>query len=194
MDGALSQEEIDALLTGVDGMKRSIVVTTYGHGKKIDRIAVSTFESSSVNSYRDDQTENAKTYCAMINALEFSGDKWVFARLVSENVPFYLRDLLANESFTEMILALDDRSLQKVFREVDSQELVKALKKCTEAVMEKCFKNMSSRASKMLKEDMEYMGPVRLNDVEEAQKKILCIIRDLEDTGQIVIARCGDGR
>ena len=189
MDGALSQAEINALLSGVDGgnMKRSVVVTAYGHGKVIDRIAVSTFENSSANSYRDDQNENAKTYCGMINALEFSGDKWVIARLIPENSPVYLSDLLHSESFLDLILILDNRSLQKVFREVDNQELAKALKKCTEAVMEKCFKNMSSRASKMLKEDMEYMGPVRQKDVEEAHKRILSIIRHLEDTGEIVI-------
>ena len=187
MDGALSQEEIDALLTGVDNMKRSVVVTAYGHDKVIDQIAVSTFESSSMNSYRDDQNENANTYCAMINALELNDGKWVLAKLVSENTPFSPWDLLPGGSFSEMILALNDRSLQKVFRELDSLKLAKALKKCSEPVLEKAFKNMSSRASKTLKEDMEYMGAVRLKDIEEAQEKILSVIRHLENTGEIVL-------
>jgi flagellar motor switch protein FliG len=77
-------------------------------------------------------------------------------------------------------------------REVDSQELAKALKSVDSEVQDKIFKNMSKRAAGMLKEDMEYMGPVRLKDVEEAQQKIVSIIRHLEDTGEIVVARAGE--
>jgi flagellar motor switch protein FliG len=75
---------------------------------------------------------------------------------------------------------------------VDSQELAKALKSVDSEVQDKIFKNMSKRAASMLKEDMEYMGPVRLKDVEEAQQKIVSIIRHLEDTGEIVVARAGE--
>jgi flagellar motor switch protein FliG len=87
---------------------------------------------------------------------------------------------------------LDDRAIQKVLREVDSQELAKALKSVDTEVQDKIFRNMSKRAAGMLKEDMEYMGPVRLKDVEEAQQKIVSIIRHLEDTGEIVVARAGE--
>jgi flagellar motor switch protein FliG len=77
-------------------------------------------------------------------------------------------------------------------REVDSQELAKALKSVDTEVQDKIFRNMSKRAAGMLKEDMEYMGPIRLKDVEEAQQKIVSIIRHLEDTGEIVVARSGE--
>jgi flagellar motor switch protein FliG len=92
----------------------------------------------------------------------------------------------------EDIVMLDDRAIQKVLREVDSQELAKALKSVDTEVQDKIFRNMSKRAAGMLKEDMEYMGPVRLKDVEEAQQKIVSIIRHLEDTGEIVVARAGE--
>jgi len=92
----------------------------------------------------------------------------------------------------EDIVMLDDRAIQKVLREVDSQELAKALKSVDSEVQDKIYKNMSKRAAGMLKEDMEYMGPVRLKDVEEAQQKIVSIIRHLEDTGEIVVARAGE--
>jgi flagellar motor switch protein FliG len=92
----------------------------------------------------------------------------------------------------EDIVMLDDRAIQKVMREVDSQELAKALKSVDSEVQDKIFKNMSKRAANMLKEDMEYMGPVRLKDVEESQQKIVSIIRHLEDTGEIVVARVGE--
>jgi flagellar motor switch protein FliG len=77
-------------------------------------------------------------------------------------------------------------------REVDSQELAKALKSVDSQVQDKIVKNIAKRAAGMLKEDMEYMGPVRLKDVEEAQQKIVSIIRHLEDTGEIVVARAGE--
>jgi flagellar motor switch protein FliG len=92
----------------------------------------------------------------------------------------------------EDIVMLDDRAIQKVMREVDSQELAKALKSVDAEVQDKIFRNMSKRAAGMLKEDMEFMGPIRLKDVEEAQQKIVSIIRHLEDTGEIVVARSGE--
>ena len=92
----------------------------------------------------------------------------------------------------EDIVMLDDRAIQKVLREVDTQELAKALKSVDTEVQDKIFRNMSKRAAAMLKEDMEYMGPVRLKDVEESQQKIVSVIRRLEDSGEIVIARSSD--
>jgi|GEM_PF-2084916 len=90
------------------------------------------------------------------------------------------------------IVMLDDHAIQKLMREVDSLELTKALKGVGSEVKNKFLKNMSKRAACMLKEDMEYMGPVRLSDVEEAQSKIIAICRHLEETGEIIIARAGD--
>jgi len=92
----------------------------------------------------------------------------------------------------EDVVMLDDRAIQKVMREIDSQELAKSLKSVDSEVQAKFFNNMSKRAASMLKEDMEYMGPIRLKDVEEAQLKIVSIIRHLEECGEIVIARAGE--
>ncbi|PKM80840.1 MAG: flagellar motor switch protein FliG [Firmicutes bacterium HGW-Firmicutes-14] len=91
----------------------------------------------------------------------------------------------------EDIVQLDDRSIQQVLREVDSKDLGLALKGTNEEVAAKVQKNMSKRAADMLKEDMEYMGPVRLRDVEDAQQRIVNVIRKLEEAGEIVIARGG---
>jgi flagellar motor switch protein FliG len=92
----------------------------------------------------------------------------------------------------EDVIGLDDRSLQRVLREVDIKDLSLALKGATEELRQKFFKNMSKRASEMLLEDMQFMGPVRVRDVEEAQQKIVNVIRALEDAGEIVIARGGE--
>ena len=91
----------------------------------------------------------------------------------------------------EDILMLDDRSIQRVLREVENSELAVALKNANEEVQNVIFNNMSTRLVDMIKEDMEYMGPVRLKDVEEAQQKIVNIIRKLEDSAEIVISRGG---
>lgn len=91
----------------------------------------------------------------------------------------------------EDIVIIDDRSVQRVLREVESQDLALALKGSSDEVTQKIFSNMSTRASDMLKEDIEFMGPVRLRDVEEAQQRIVNIIRRLEETGEIVVARGG---
>ncbi|MGI6486846.1 MAG: flagellar motor switch protein FliG [Syntrophothermaceae bacterium] len=91
----------------------------------------------------------------------------------------------------EDIVAIDDRSIQRVLREIESQDLALALKGASEEVERKLYNNMSKRASEMLKEDIEFMGPVRLRDVEEAQQRVVNVIRKLEEAGEIVVARGG---
>jgi len=91
----------------------------------------------------------------------------------------------------EDIVLLDDRGIQLVLREVETKDLALALKGTSEEVNTKILGNMSSRAASMLKEDMQFMGPVRLREVEDAQQKIVKIIRKLEEAGAIVISRGG---
>ena len=92
----------------------------------------------------------------------------------------------------EDIMRLDDRSLQRILRDVDLKELSLALKGATEELKTKFFKNMSKRAAEMLQEDMDFMGPVRVKDVEEAQQKVVNVVRSLEEQGEIVIASGGE--
>jgi flagellar motor switch protein FliG len=89
----------------------------------------------------------------------------------------------------EDIIHLDDRSIQRVLREVDTKDLALSLKGSNTDVQEKIFRNMSERATTMLKDDMDYMGPVRAKDVQEKQTFIVSIIRALEGTGEIVVSR-----
>lgn len=91
----------------------------------------------------------------------------------------------------EDIVSLDNRSIQRFLREVDNNDLALALKGSSEDVSKVIFANMSKRLQDMIKEDMQFMGPVRLRDVEEAQQKIVNIIRRLEDAGEIIISRGG---
>jgi flagellar motor switch protein FliG len=91
----------------------------------------------------------------------------------------------------EDIVTLDNRAIQRVIREVDNNDLMLALKVASDEVKEIVFRNMSTRMAETFKEEMEFMGPVRLRDVEEAQSRIVSVIRRLEEAGEIVIARGG---
>ncbi len=92
----------------------------------------------------------------------------------------------------EDIVLLDDRSIQKLLREVDGTELAKALKAVDTDVQDKIMRNLSKRAASLLKEEMEYMGPVRMKEVEECQQHIVSTIRKLEEQGEIVVSRSGE--
>ena len=127
----------------------------------------------------------------ILNLVDRSSEKAIIETL-EEDDPELAEEIKKRMFVFEDIVMLDDRAIQKVLREVDQQELAKALKSVDSEVQDKIFRNMSKRAASMLKEDMEYMGPVRLKDVEESQQKIVSVIRRLEDSGEIVIARSAD--
>lgn len=91
----------------------------------------------------------------------------------------------------EDIVNIDNRSIQRIIRDIESSDLQLALKVSSEEVRESIFRNMSKRMADTFKEEMEFMGPVRLRDVEEAQTRIVATIRRLEESGEIIIARGG---
>ncbi|MEW5813891.1 MAG: flagellar motor switch protein FliG [Spirochaetota bacterium] len=127
----------------------------------------------------------------ILNLVDRSTEKTIIESLEEED-PELAEDIKKRMFVFEDIVLLDDRAIQKVLREVDTAELAKALKAVNSEVQDKIYRNMSKRAATLLKEDMEYMGPVRLKDVEEAQQKIVSIIRKLEEQGEIVVARSGE--
>ena len=128
---------------------------------------------------------------AIVNNADRATERNIMERLEEED-PELAEEVKKRLFVFEDILGMDDRSLQRVLRDVDMKDVALALKGASEALREKFFKNMSKRAAEMLKEDMEYMGPVRVRDVEEAQQKIVNVIRAIEDAGEIVIARGGE--
>ena len=126
----------------------------------------------------------------ILNTVDRGTEKHIMETLEIEEPE--LADEIRKKMFVfEDILLLDDRAIQRVLRDVDNGDLAIALKGSNEEVQNAIFKNMSKRLSAMIKEDMEFMGPVRMKDVEEAQQKIVNIIRKLEDSAEIVISRGG---
>ena len=126
----------------------------------------------------------------ILNAVDRGTEKHIMETLEIEEPE--LADEIRKKMFVfEDILLLDDRSIQRVLRDVDNNDLAIALKAANEQVQNAIFNNLSKRLAAMIREDMEYMGPVRMKDVEEAQQKIVNIIRKLEDSAEIVISRGG---
>ena len=131
-----------------------------------------------------------KAVAEILNLAGRSAEKSVLSDLEKRNPE--LATEIKNLMFVfEDVVLLDDRSMQRVLREVDSKELSLALKVATEDVKEFVFRNMSERASGLIREELEFMGPVRLKDVEESQMKIVEVIRALEEEGEIVISGRG---
>ena len=126
----------------------------------------------------------------ILNAVDRATEKHIMETMEIDEPE--LADEIRKKMFVfEDVLLLDDRAIQRVLRDVDNNDLAVALKGSNEQVQEAIFKNLSKRLAAMIKEDMEFMGPVRMKDVEEAQQKIVGVIRKLEDSGEIVISRGG---
>ena len=126
----------------------------------------------------------------ILNTVDRGTEKHIMETLEIEEPE--LADEIRRKMFVfEDILSLDDKSIQRVLREVDNNELAVALKGAVEEVQNVIFNNLSKRLAAMIREDMEYMGPVRLKDVEESQQRIVNVIRKLEDSSEIIISRGG---
>jgi flagellar motor switch protein FliG len=133
----------------------------------------------------------AKAAANIINNLEPSHESVIMDQIVQtdEALGSRIQDLIF---VFDNLLQIDDRSMQELLRQVSSDRLLLAMKGCEDAMKEKIFKNMSQRAAEMLKDDLESKGPVRISEVEAAQKEILQTARKLAEAGTIALASKGD--
>jgi flagellar motor switch protein FliG len=133
-----------------------------------------------------------KAVAEILNNVDRNTEKNIIGNLEREN-PELATEIKKLMFVFEDTLLLDDRSMQRLMKEIDTKELGMALKGASEELQDKFFRNMSTRASEMIKEDMQFMGPIRLKDVEEVQQRIVDVIRRLEEDGEIIISgRGGD--
>ncbi|MGB1124828.1 MAG: flagellar motor switch protein FliG [Phycisphaeraceae bacterium] len=133
-----------------------------------------------------------ETVAEMLNLVDRTTEKGIMEGLESED-PDLVEEIRRLMFVFEDILLVDDKGIQAVLKEIDNDELALSLKTASEELRDKIFKNMSERAATLIQEDMEFMGPVRVADVEAAQQRIVDIVRRLEDAGEIIIAgRGGD--
>lgn len=126
----------------------------------------------------------------ILNKVDRSTEKTILETLEVQD-PVLSEEIKKLMFVFEDIIKMDDRSIQLVLREVESKDLALALKGSSEEVGNKIKKNMSNRAAEMLDEEITFLGPVRLRDVEEAQQRIVNTIRRLEEAGDIIVARGG---
>lgn len=146
---------------------------------------------SSVMSQEYSTAGGVESLVAVLNHVDRGTEKAIIEILEVQD-PDLAEEIKKRMFVFEDIVLLDDRSVQRVLREVDlSKDLPLALKVASEEVKEKIFRNLSKRAQENLTENIEYLGPVRLRSVEEAQQKIVNVIRKLEEEGEVVIARGG---
>lgn len=184
--------EADALLEYLDSDTRAMIIKCSKGFEKHEECVISEVEhiittsGMNLDEYyqiiKENLIQTGQTF-AEISLDKFRSDTPLFQKQLNECI-FNFEDLVM----------LDDRAIQKILRETDPMELSKALKGTTTEVQDKIFRNMSVRAAIMLKEDMEFMGPVYEFDVKAAQSNIFKIIFRLEEKGEIVIARFTVGK
>ena len=133
-----------------------------------------------------------KSVASILNIVNHQTEKNIMENLEREQ-PELTTEIKKLMFVFEDIMLLDDTSMRRLLKDVDSKDLATALKGGSEEIQEKFMTNMSSRAGEMLSEEIEFMGPIRLKDVEEVQQKIIDIVRNLEEQGDIMISgRGGD--
>ncbi|MBI5119258.1 flagellar motor switch protein FliG [Candidatus Poribacteria bacterium] len=132
-----------------------------------------------------------KNVAELLNRVDRATEKNILSKL-GERDPELANEVRSLMFVFDDIVMVTDAGIQRTLKEIENRDLSLALKAANEDVKNKVFRNMSSRAAEMIKEDMEYMGPVRLRDVEAAQMRIVEVIRRLEDAGEIVIVGRGD--
>jgi len=132
----------------------------------------------------------AKAVAEILNLASRSTEKTILADIEKRNPEMATEIKNLMFTFDDLVL-LDDRSIQRVLREVDTKDLSLALKASSDELKDSIFRNMSERAANLIKEELEFMGPVRLKDVEESQMKIVEVVRSLEEDGEIVISGRG---
>ncbi len=137
-----------------------------------------------------EKTGGVPAVAEILNLADRSSEKAILEGLETED-PELVEEIRRLMFVFEDIKMVDDKGIQAVLREIDNSELALALKTASPELQAKIFNNMSERASALIKEDMEFMGPVRVSDVEGAQQRIVDVVRRLEESGEIIIAGRG---
>ena len=176
------RSDIMVRIATLDGVQPSAL-------SELDDIMEKTFAGK--GTARTSALGGAKAAANIINNLEPSHESVIMDQIVQtdEALGSRIQDLIF---VFDNLLEIDDRSMQDLLRQVSSDKLLLAMKGCEDAMKEKIFKNMSQRAAEMLKDDLESKGPVRISEVEGAQKEILQTARKLAESGAIALAGKGD--
>jgi len=192
----LNPQKASEILVGLPSQKQIEVVKRIANMEQTNPEVIKEVERglehrlSDIVSQTFEKAGGVETVAEMLNLADRSTEKGIMEGLEAED-PDLVEQIRRLMFVFEDILLVNDKGIQAVLKEVDNQELALALKTASEELKQKIFKNMSERAAQLIAEDMQFMGPVRVSDVEGAQQKIVDIVRRLEDSGEIIIAGRG---
>jgi flagellar motor switch protein FliG len=192
----LPSQKASEILVGLPSQKQIEVVKRVANMEQTNPEVIKEVERglehrlSDIVSQTFEKAGGVDTVAEILNLADRSTEKGIMEGLEAED-PDLVEQIRRLMFVFEDILLVNDKGIQSVLKEVDNEELALALKTASEDLKQKIFKNMSERAAQLIQEDMQYMGPVRVSDVESAQQKIVDIVRRLEDAGEIIIAGRG---
>jgi flagellar motor switch protein FliG len=192
----LPPQKASEILVGLPSQKQIEVVKRVANMEQTNPEVIKEVERglehrlSDIVSQTFEKAGGVDTVAEILNLADRSTEKGIMEGLEAED-PDLVEQIRRLMFVFEDILLVNDKGIQSVLKEVDNEELALALKTASQELKDKIFKNMSERASQLIQEDMQYMGPVRVSDVEAAQQKIVDIVRRLEDSGEIIIAGRG---
>jgi len=194
----LTPEKASELLSGLNDEKKVEVISRISRMEQTSPDVIKEVEFSLEQRLSGMMTDGlqrvggVESVASILNLTDRSTEKSILESLDQDD-PELVEEIRRLMFVFEDILLVNDRGVQSFLKEVETADLVLALRTASEELKDKIFSNMSERAAQNIKEEMEYMGPVRLNDVEMAQQKIVDIVRRLEESGEIIIAgRGGD--
>lgn len=185
------------ILSGLPPAKQIEVVTRVANMEQTNPEVIREVEKgleqrlSGIMTQQFQKVGGVEAVAEMLNLSDRATEKGILETLEAED-PDLVEQIRRLMFVFEDILLIDDRGIQSVLKEIENNDLALALKTASEEMKEKIFRNMSERASQLIKEEMEYMGPVRLSDVESAQQRIVDVVRRLEDAGEIVLQGRGE--
>jgi flagellar motor switch protein FliG len=194
----LSHHKASEILVGLPEQKQIEVVRRVANMEQTNPDVIRQVESglearlSNMLMHSVEKVGGVETVAEMLNLCDRSTEKSILEGVEQED-PELVEQIRRLMFVFEDIMLVNDKGIQAVLKEIENDELIMALKTASDELKKKIFSNMSSRAAELIKEDMEYMGPVRLSEVEAAQQRIVDVVRRLEESGEIVIAgRGGD--
>jgi len=192
----LPPQKASEILVGLPGQKQIEVVKRVANMEQTNPEVIKEVERglehrlSDIVSQTFEKAGGVDTVAEILNLADRSTEKGIMEGLEAED-PDLVEQIRRLMFVFEDILLVNEKGIQSVLKEVDNDVLSLALKTASDELKQKIFKNMSERAAQLIQEDMQYMGPVRVSDVEQAQQKIVDVVRRLEDSGEIIISGRG---
>jgi flagellar motor switch protein FliG len=192
----LKPSQASEILVGLPGQKQVEVVKRIANMEQTNPEVIKEVERglehrlSAMISQTFEKAGGVDTVAEMLNLADRATEKSIMEGLEAED-PDLVEQIRRLMFVFEDIMMVNDKGIQSMLKEVDNDDLSLALKTASQDLKDKIFKNMSERAAQLIKEDMEYMGPVRVSDVEAAQQKIVDVVRRLEESGEIIISGRG---